>query len=386
MIYLDHAATSHPKPASVVDKMTWFISQGCANPGRASHPLANDAARLIFDTRERLIRFFRAGSNAQAIFTANITASLNVILKGLLKSGDEVIVSSMEHNAMMRPLRQLEQDGVTVTVIACDSRTGLIDLKELDKAISPATKLVALNHGSNTFGTIQPVAGIGRICRKNDCLFLVDTAQTAGCIPINMLESEIDFLTFTGHKGLLGPMGIGGFVMSEKAQAERIVPLMTGGTGSNSELEVQPDFLPDALESGTPNLPGIAGLNAGLRWLEEHTVSAVFQHEQQLITQLINGLNSISGIRVFGLPPGQNRVGVVSFVIDGMDNGEVDEFLSYEHEICCRTGLHCSPASHKTMGTFPQGTIRLSVGVSTTEQEIHQVLEVLQRLVSRFQP
>lgn len=382
MIYLDHAATSNPKPASVVDAMTHFISQGCANPGRASHPLANDGARLIFETRERLLNFFGAEDSAQAVFTGNITESLNLALKGLLKAGDDVIVSSMEHNAMMRPLRQLEQDGITVTVIPCNSETGLIDIEDIAAAITPATKLIAINHGSNTFGTLQPIADIGRLCREQNRLFLVDTAQTAGCIPIDMTKANIDFLAFTGHKGLLGPMGIGGLILNLRAQEAGLTPLISGGTGSNSELETQPDFLPDALESGTPNLPGIAGLNAGISWLEEQSVESVFQHEQQLTTQLLEGLNAIPGVKVFGPTAEMPRVGVVSLIIEGKDNGEVDEMLAYDHGIYCRTGLHCSPASHKTMGTFPDGTVRLSVGAFTTADDINRVLTVIEQIAS----
>ncbi|OAN13213.1 hypothetical protein A3K86_16280 [Photobacterium jeanii] len=380
MIYLDHAATSNPKPASVVDAMTHFISQGCANPGRASHPLANDGARLIFETRERLLSFFNAEENAQAVFTGNITESLNLALKGLLKAGDNVIVSSMEHNAMMRPLRQLEQDGITITVVACDSETGRINVEDIATSITPATKLIAINHASNTFGTLQPIEDIGRLCREQNCLFLVDTAQTAGCITIDMVKSNIDFLAFTGHKGLLGPMGIGGLILSEQAQNAGITPLITGGTGSNSELETQPDFLPDALESGTPNLPGIAGLNAGLCWLEQQGVAAIHQHEKQLTQQLLEGLSAIPAVKLFGPTADMPRVGVVSLIIEGKDNGEVDEALAYDHEIYCRTGLHCSPASHKTMGTFPNGTVRLSVGAFTTAKDIDQVIAVIKQI------
>jgi len=382
MIYLDHAATSNPKPAQVVEAMTHYISQGCANPGRASHPLANDSSRLIFEARERLIDFFSADENAQVVFTGNITESLNLALKGLLRRDDQVLVSSMEHNAMMRPLRQLEQDGIIVTVIPCCPETGLINVADIAAAITPQTKLVAINHASNTFGTIQPIDDIGRLCRQQQCLFLVDTAQTAGVVPIDMESACIDFLAFTGHKGLLGPMGIGGLIIGQRLQGVAITPLITGGTGSNSELEFQPDFLPDALESGTPNLPGIAGLNAGVRWLQEKTVESVTLHEQKLTRQLLKGLREIPGVILYGPDDTQPRVGVVSFVISNKDNGEVDEQLAYDHGIYCRTGLHCAPAAHKTLGTFPNGTIRLSVGAFTTSEQIEQVIAAIRQLAS----
>ncbi|QIZ75572.1 aminotransferase class V-fold PLP-dependent enzyme [Ferrimonas lipolytica] len=382
MIYLDHAATSNPKPATVVDAMMHFISDGCANPGRASHPLANAGARLIFDTRQKLLQFFHAEPTAHAVFTANITESLNLALKGLLQSGDEVIVSSMEHNAMMRPLRQLEQNGVVVTVIECDPQTGIIDVDAINAAISATTRLVAINHGSNTFGTVQPIAEIGALCRQQNCLFLIDSAQTAGCTPINMSSSNVDLLAFTGHKGLLGPMGIGGLVLNARAQDANITPLICGGTGSNSELEIQPQTLPDALESGTPNLPGIAGLNAALDWLEHTGVDTINQHEQCLTAQLIAGLKQIPGVSVLGPAADQPRVGVVSLLIDGKDNGEIDEQLAYDHQIYCRTGLHCAPASHQTMGTFPNGTVRLSVGAFTRADEVQCAIEAIAKIAS----
>jgi len=380
MIYLDHAATSNPKPTQVVDAMTHYISDGSANPGRASHPLANNSARLIFEARERLSEFFGADDNAQLVFTGNITESLNLALKGLLRPGDHVLVSSMEHNAMMRPLRQLEQDGVIVTVIPCCSTTGLIKVTDVAAAITPETKLIAINHASNTFGTIQPIAEIGQLCRQRQRLFLVDTAQTAGCIPIDMENACIDLLAFTGHKGLLGPMGIGGLLVGSRLKNIPITPLITGGTGSNSEQETQPDFLPDALESGTPNVPGIAGLNAAVRWLQDKTVESVHQHEQMLTKQLIDGLSTIPGVTLFGPDHNVPRVGVVSFVLSGKDNGEIDERLAYDFGIYCRTGLHCAPASHKTLGTFPSGTIRLSVGAFTTSQQIEQAIAAIKQL------
>lgn len=382
-IYLDNAATSNPKPAVVAEAMIPFLTDRCANPGRGGHPLANDAARLMFETRHNLLDLFNAPSLSQLVFTANITEALNVALKGLLKAGDEVLVSSMEHNSMMRPLRQLEQTGIIVTVIPCCSRTGLISLNTLQLAISARTKLVAINHASNVFGTIQPIAKIGKLCRKNKLLLLVDSAQTAGCINIDMDASLIDLLAFTGHKGLLGPMGIGGLIVGPIVNTTEITPLITGGTGSFSELEQQPDFLPDALESGTPNLPGIAGLNASVNWLKQQGMTQVIAKKAALITQLIDGLSDIDGLTMFAADVSE-RVGVISLVIDGVDSGELDEYLIDEFGIYCRIGLHCSPAAHKTFGTFPDGTIRLSTGLFTTAEQINYTISVFKQLLARF--
>lgn len=380
MIYLDNAATSNPKPDSVAESMVYFVNNGCANPGRGAYSLANEAARLIFEARERVQGFFNGGIKSHVVFTANITESLNLVLKGILSAGDEVIVSSMEHNSMMRPLRELEALEVVVKVVPCDPDTGQIDCVDIRAAISPATKLIAINHGSNIIGTVQPIEEIGKICYNEGILFLVDSAQTAGVLPIDMQKANIDFLAFTGHKSLLGPMGIGGLVLSEKAQRNGIKPLKTGGTGSNSEFETQPNLFPDSLESGTPNLPGIAGLNAGIAWLQQLGVDRVRVHEQGLTAYLLERLATIPNVKLFGTRNASEQVGVISFSVEGKDIGELADQLESEYGVCCRAGLHCSPAAHKTMGTFPEGTIRLSLGVFTTKSQLESALEAIRAL------
>lgn len=378
-IYLDNAATSNPKPEVVAEAMQPFLTGQSANPGRGSHPLANQAAMAIFDARENLLDLFNSPYGSELVFTANITEALNLSLKGWLKPGDEVLVSSMEHNSMMRPLRQLESDGIIVSVIPCCSTTGLISPVHLREAITDKTKLVAINHGSNVFGTIQPITQIGQICREHSLLFLIDSAQTAGCIDIDMDKSAIDLLAFTGHKGLLGPMGVGGLVVGIRAQQRPVTPLISGGTGSHSEHEVQPDFLPDALESGTPNLPGIAGLNAAVNWLKSTGIGVIAEQEQALCRQLLEGLEAIKGITVYA-PQLESRLGVISVTVDGVDCAEVDEVLIEQFGIYCRIGLHCAPSAHKTFGTFPNGTIRLSIGAFTTSVQVDYTIEAFKRL------
>lgn len=372
-VYLDHAATSNPKPAVVSQAMLPYLTDCCANPGRGGHPLANGAARVIFEARENLLSLFHAPSKAELVFTANITESLNIALKGLLRAGDEVLVSSMEHNSMMRPLRQLEQTGVKITVIPCCPKTGLVAVDDIDAAISLSTKLVAINHGSNVFGTIQPITQIGKLCRQHGVLLLIDSAQTAGCIEINMAESGIDLLAFTGHKGLLGPMGIGGLIVGDAVNCQQLTPLITGGTGSLSEHELQPQFLPDALESGTPNLPGIAGLNAAVLWLKQQGVDVIAAREKALCRQLIAGLSAIDSLTIYASALTE-RIGVVSVRLEGVDCGELDEILIEKYGIYTRIGLHCSPSAHKSMGTFPEGTVRLSIGAFTTPEQIDYLI------------
>lgn len=385
LIYLDNAATSNYKPSSVLHAMIPFLTDYCANPSRGSHVLANRAARTIFETRERLLSFFHASDDSEVIFTKNITESLNLVLKGLLKAGDHLVVSSMEHNSMMRPLQQLVDRDVSNTVISCCDSSGLINVDEIESAITPATTLIAINHASNVFGTVQPIAKIGALCRKYNLLFLVDTAQTAGCMDINMVELGIDLLAFTGHKGLQGPMGIGGLIINERVDSQRFEPLMSGGTGSHSEHETQPDFFPDALESGTPNLPGISGLNAAVQWLQQIGVDNIQIKEQQLCQRLINGLQQIEGVRLFAEDNKLERVSVLSVQLDGIDNGDAEEFLSNYYGICIRIGLHCSPRAHKTMGTFPNGTLRLSIGYHTSKQQIDLTINAFVQLMESQQ-
>ncbi len=380
MIYLDNAATSNPKPSVVSEAMIPFITGESANPGRAGHQLANSAARTIFKTRELVAKLFEVENSENVVFTANISESLNLVLNGILKSGDHVIVSSMEHNSMMRPLRSLEKLGVQLAVIEANSQTGAVNPEDFRKEILPSTKLICLNHISNVCGTIQPAEEIGKIARESDILFLLDTAQSAGAMPFSMKSLNIDFLAFTGHKSLLGPMGIGGLVVGERVDLSQFTPLIEGGTGSLSEDEEQPRFMPDFLESGTPNLPGIAGLGASIEWILDRGIQSIEKHETKMATELYRELQDIPKISVIGHDE-KSFGAVVSIVIDGEDNGEVGFRLDREFGIACRVGLHCSPTAHKTLGTFPEGTIRFGVGVFTTVDDIKAVVLALKEIV-----
>jgi cysteine desulfurase family protein len=369
MIYLDNAATSWPKAPGVVEAMSDFLTHVGANPGRAGHRLAAQAGRILYDTREALAELFHADDPLRIVFTQNVTEALNLALRGLLRPGDHVITSSMEHNAMMRPLRALERQGVALSVVPC-SRGGWLDPQAVETAIRPQTVLIALNHASNVIGTILPVAEVGRIARAHGLLYLVDTAQTAGSLPLDMAAMQIDLLAFTGHKGLGGPPGTGGLILGERVDPLRLDPLARGGTGSNSEREEQPDFLPDRYESGTLNMAGLAGLGAAVRWTLAQGVETIRAHELALLVRLREGLAAIPGVTLFGPVEVCQQVAVVSFTLRGQDLAVLGQRLDEEHEIMCRAGLHCAPAAHRTIGTFPQGTVRFGLGWHNTEEEM----------------
>jgi cysteine desulfurase family protein len=379
MIYFDNAATSWPKPAAVPQAMTAFLEQVGANPGRSGHRLSVTAARTIYDTRQALADLFNAPDPMRVVFGHNITEALNLALRGLLHPGDHVITSSMEHNSVMRPLRWLEQQGVALSVLPC-SPQGFLDPDDIEAAIRPHTKLIVLNHASNVAGGLLPVAEAGRIARQHGLLLLVDTAQTAGAYPIDMQQDNIDLLAFTGHKSLYGPTGTGGLIFGERVAAEGILPLHLGGTGSRSEAEFQPDFLPDRFESGTPNAVGLAGLLAALHWLQDKSVDAIRQHETTLARQLISGLQQIPGVILFGGQDASRQTATVSFNIASLEPSTVGQRLDAEYGILCRVGLHCAPAAHRTLGTFPDGTVRFGMGAFNTIEEVHQALQAVEHL------
>lgn len=369
MIYLDHAATSWPKPPEVTQAMVHFMTQVGANPGRSGHRLSVQAARIVYAAREAVAELFHAPDPLRVVFGLNVTEALNLALRGLLHPGDHVVTSSMEHNSVMRPLRALERQGVEVTQVRC-SPEGALDPADVAAAIRPHTRLIALNHASNVVGTLLPVAEVGRIARQRDLLLLVDAAQTGGTYPIDMQADQIDLLAFTGHKGLLGPTGTGGLIVGERVDIGRLEPLQRGGTGSRSEYEEQPDFLPDAYESGTPNVVGLAGLAAGVRWILERGVAAIRAHEVALTQRLIDGLRGLPGAVVYGSLDAGLQTATVSFNIQGLEPSEVGLRLDEEWEIMCRVGLHCAPAAHKTIGTFPAGTVRFGLGAFNTAGEV----------------
>lgn len=375
-IYLDHAATSWPKPPGVAEAMVHFLQNVGANPGRSAHSLSVEAARVVYGAREAVAGLLGVDDPARVVFGANLTEGLNLALRGLLHPGDHVITSSLEHNAMMRPLRALEAQHVTLTVVPC-TPAGELDLEKLEAAIRPETVLIAINHASNVSGMLQPVRKVAGIARAHDLLLLVDAAQTAGCFPIDVGEDRIDLLAFTGHKSLMGPTGTGGLVIGPRVDLDRLEPLVRGGTGSRSESEEQPSFLPDRYESGTPNAVGLAGLAAGVRWVLQQGVDTIRRKEQQLVRQLRDGLQGIAGVSLPGSGDASRRTATLSFTLPGVPPSEIGMRLDEEHGILCRVGLHCAPEAHRALGTFPDGTVRLSLGPFIQPSEIDRTLEAV---------
>jgi len=380
MIYLDSAATSWPKPPEVLKAMVDVLERAGGNPGRSGHRLSIEAARVVYDTREDIARFFNISDPTRVIFTSNGTQAINVVLKGLLKPGDRVVVSSMEHNAVMRPLRSLEKQGLVLDIVPCAS-DGSLEVNHIAKALKSDTRLVVIVHASNVAGTILPVAEAASLARQAGALLLVDAAQTAGVLPIDMQAFGIDFLAFTGHKGLQGPPGIGGLIIGDRVDTSQVEPLIRGGTGSQSELEEQPEHLPDKFESGTPNIVGIAGLHAGINWIMDRGIETIRAQEKELTGALIDGLSNISGIKIYGTHDPESMVAIVSFTATGRRVSEIGLILDEDYGILTRVGLHCAPAAHKTIGSFPEGTVRLAPGVFTTPDEIKEAVRALGKVV-----
>jgi len=385
LIYFDNAATSMPKAPEVAGAMSHFLAHIGANPGRSGHRLSVEAARVVYAAREAVAELVNVSDPLRVVFGCNATEALNAALFGLLRPGQHVITSSVEHNSVMRPLRALEEQGVALTVVRC-SPEGTLDPDDAARAIRRNTTLIALNHASNVVGTLLPVAEIGALARQHDLLLLVDAAQTAGAYPIDMVADQIDLLAFTGHKALLGPMGTGGLVIGERVNPAAFRPLKYGGTGSRSEHERQPEFLPDLLESGTPNAVGLAGLEAGIRWVQTHGVAAIRAHEISLTQQLIDGLCAVPGVTVYGTRQAERQTAVVSFNAAGLVPSEVGRRLDEDWGVLCRVGLHCAPAAHRTLTTFPTGTVRFSLSVWNTAAEVERALEAVRQIAQEAKP
>ena len=381
IIYFDNAATSWPKPPEVSAAMQKFMRKIAANPGRSGHRLSVEAARVIYDTREKLAQLFNITDPLQIVMAKNATEGLNIAIFGLLKSGDHVITSSMEHNSVMRPLRVMERRGVELTVIPCD-REGLIDPAHVNGVVKKNTRAIFLTHASNVTGTVMPIVDIGRIARERGLVFCVDAAQTAGSYPIDVEEMNIDVLAFTGHKSLFGPSGTGGLYIREGLDNE-IEPFCIGGTGSRSEVEEQPDFMPDRYEAGTPNTVGIAGLQAGVDFVLFKGVDQIKRQEALLVKMFIEGLKSMPGIILYGHDSVDQRTPVVSFNIEGTDPAEIALQLDERFKIMSRSGIHCAPSAHKTIGTYPHGTVRFSFSYFNTEEQIIKALDVLNKISKR---
>jgi len=378
MIYFDNAATTWPKPEEVyleVDRML----RNCGNPGRGGHRMALEASRVIFEARQEIASLFNIKDPMRVVFTLNTTEALNIALKGVLKEGDHVITSSMEHNSVARPLSRLKEQGVEVTIVK-GSEEGKIDPEDIKRAVKKNTKMIAITHASNVTGTIMPIEEIGNIAREMNLIFLVDAAQTAGVLPIDVEKYNISLLAFPGHKGLYGPQGTGGLYVKEGIE---LVPLKEGGTGSRSELTLQPDLMPDKLESGTLNTPGIAGLKEGVKFVKKVGVNSIREHELKLTELLIEGLREIKKVRVYGPQKIDDRVGVVSITVEGMDVGEVSHILDREFDIATRAGLHCAPLAHSTIGTLKSGTLRFGIGYFNTEEEIIKAVEAIETIIQK---
>ena len=374
-IYFDNAATSWPKPPGMIEAMTRFNESIGGNPGRSGHQLSIEAARVIYEARQLTAELIGAPDPLSIVFTKNATEAINCALFGLLKPGDHIIASSMEHNSVMRPLRFLEQQGVDLSIAPC-SPAGELDPGDVRKMLQKSTKAIVMVHASNVTGTVLPIDALARIAREQEILFIVDAAQTAGNMPIHVEKAGIDILCFTGHKSLLGPQGTGGFYI-RKGIEKRLQPLMRGGTGSASEFEEQPDFLPDKFESGTPNGIGLAGLAAGIRFVLDTGIAHIREKETLLARQFLEGLAGIGGITVYGSHNAREHTAIVSFNINGVSSSDVASALDEYFGIMCRPGLHCAPATHRTIGTFPQGTVRFGFGFFNTEDEVQQGLEAV---------
>lgn len=382
-IYLDQASTSFPKAPGVAQAMMDYLTMNGVNVNRGCYSSAYSAEEVIYETRQLLAELFHFFKCKNVIFTPNVTTSLNFILKGFLKPGDHILVSAMEHNAVMRPVVQLASLGISFDRIPCRTDGSMI-LEKVEELIRPETKAIVTLHASNVCGTRMPLDALGEICQRHQLYFVVDSAQTAGIVPINMDKMHIDALAFTGHKGLRGPQGTGGFLVFQEL-AEQMEPLISGGTGSVSHTEEIPDFMPDRFESGTPNLPGIYGLHEALLYLKTHSLQAINEKELSLTGYFLEQLQALDDtgrhIRIIGKKDLTDRNAVVSIQTPEIDMSQVAWQLDNEYGVMTRVGLHCAPNAHKTLGTYPAGTIRFSFGPENTKNELDFAIQGLKKIL-----
>ena len=382
-IYLDQASTSFPKAPGVAQAMMDYLTMNGVNVNRGCYSSAYSAEEVIYETRQLLAELFHFSKCKNVIFTPNVTTSLNFILKGFLKPGDHILVSAMEHNAVMRPVVQLASSGISFDRIPCRTDGSMI-LEKVEELIRHETKAIVPLHDSNVCGTRMPLDALGEICQRHQLYFVVDSAQTAGIVPINMDKMHIDALAFTGHKGLRGPQGTGGFLVSQEL-AEQMEPLISGGTGSVSHTEEIPDFMPDRFESGTPNLPGIYGLHEALLYLKTHSLQAINEKELSLTGYFLEQLQALDDtgrhIRIIGKKDLTDRNAVVSIQTPEIDMSQVAWQLDNEYGVMTRVGLHCAPNAHKTLGTYPAGTIRFSFGPENTKNELDFAIQGLKKIL-----
>lgn len=378
--YLDNAATSYPKPDQTLEAMLSYQRDIGASPGRSGHSLSIEASRVVFQTRETLARLFNIADPLCIVFTKNATEALNIALIGLLAPGDHVITTSMEHNSVMRPLRFLAARGVELTIVPCSPR-GELDPDDVRAALQTKTRAVVMTHASNVTGTVMPVTEIGKLTRHHfNTVLCVDAAQTAGSSPIDVEAMGIDLLAFSGHKSLFGPQGTGGLYI-RKGLEEKIPPLMHGGTGSRSETEQQPDFMPDKYECGTPNTVGLAGLGAGAGFILEQGLQNIISRKNGLARRFLEKLHCLhNDVVIYGPVEMQHRIPVISFNLRNISASDASLYLEENRGILCRPGLHCAPAAHRTIGTFPQGTLRFSFGYFNTEAQVDLAAEAVGQL------
>ena len=375
MVYLDNAATSYPKAPGVASAMADYVEKVGATINRSSYASAQEAGLVTLSLRERLCRLFNHPDPTHAVLTPGATAGLNMVIKGLLRPGDHCLVSSMEHNAVMRPLVQLEREGVAFERIPCDAQ-GRLHLEALPGMIKLNTRLVVMAHGSNVCGTVQDAEAVGKICRERGVPFALDAAQTAGHIEVDFERFGLSALVVPGHKGLLGPQGIGA-LMLDADFARRLTPLVAGGTGSASDSEELPGWMPDRFESGTPNMPGVYGWEAALGWLENTGIETLENHEKTLSKRFLEGIYGLKNVKLYGATVPEGRTGVFSVGFLNCDNAEAAWRLEREFGILTRCGLHCAPSAHKTLGSFPEGSVRFSTGWANTEADIDAALSAI---------
>lgn len=375
MVYLDNAATSYPKAPGVASAMADYVEKVGATINRSSYASAQEAGLVTLSLRERLCRLFNHPDPTHAVLTPGATAGLNMVIKGLLRPGDHCLVSSMEHNAVMRPLVQLEREGVAFERIPCDAQ-GRLRLEALPGMIKLNTRLVVMAHGSNVCGTVQDAEAVGKICRERGVPFALDAAQTAGHIEVDFERFGLSALVVPGHKGLLGPQGIGALLLDADF-ARRLTPLVAGGTGSASDSEELPGWMPDRFESGTPNMPGVYGWEAALGWLENTGIETLENHEKTLSKRFLEGIYGLKNVKLYGATVLEGRTGVFSVGFLNCDNAEAAWRLEREFGILTRCGLHCAPSAHKTLGSFPEGSVRFSTGWANTEADIDAALSAI---------
>ncbi|UKS26015.1 aminotransferase class V-fold PLP-dependent enzyme [Paenibacillus sp. HWE-109] len=381
VMYFDQAASSWPKPPAVMTAMMNCMEEFAANPGRGSHQMAVKASRVLFETRKHTAKLFGVKNPNDISFALNTTHALNQAIKGFVKPGDHVICTNIEHNSVRRPLEYLKATAdVELTYIQNDQQ-GYIHLEELRKAFKPNTTLVVVSHSSNLLGTIMPVGEIGELCRSHGARLLIDAAQSAGILPIDVQSMNIDMLAFPGHKGLLGPQGTGGLYINPNLDLD---PLLHGGTGSQSEAIQQPTVRPDRYEAGTQNTVGIAGLNEGVKFVLAETVEKIHEKEWRQTQMLMEGLLGIGGVTILGPSLGQNKTGIVSFNIQDADSSEVAFILDQSFQIAVRSGYHCTPLAHEAAGTLAKGAVRASIGYFTTDEEVNALIQAVKEIHSQY--